>query len=224
MVKPLSSKSQWDTHAQQFKLALEERPNRASTTVVFPRILELFGNLDGKSILDFGCGSGRFSHALADRGAAVVAYDASPRQLQLARESDEGRGVRYCGSLQEVQQDFFDCAICFQVLVCNPVAEANEVLRDIRARLKPNGVAAIVNTNTAVVGRQYDGGYTKMPEREVAGAPYDRHFSTSSGNFDVIDFWYSPDDLRMMFNASGLSIVCEEILVQYFVLHLVRRS
>jgi len=224
MTAPFTTKSQWDRNAEQFRTALEDKPNRASVTVVFPRILELFGNLEGKSILDFGCGSGRFSRALADKGAIVTAYDSSLRQLELAKEADEDRGIHYCNDLEAVSENSFHLAICFQVLVCNPLNDSLQIVKDIHRHLTSDGVAAFVNTNTEVVGRNYDGGYTKLPVSQFAGAPYDRHFSTSKGDFDVVDYWYSPADLKGLLESARFDVVREETLVEYFMLHMARKS
>jgi len=215
---------QWEINADKFKAALEDRPSRASATVVFPRIVELFGDINRKSILDFGCGSGRFSRALADRGASVTAYDAAPGQLVLAKEADDGRSILYSDCLETIPKDSFDFALCFQVLVCNPFEEAFQVVRNLWHRLRGDGLVAFVNTNTAVVGKAYDGGFTNVPEASVAGMPYHRHFDSSKGSFDVVDYWYLPEDLRGLFAGTGFEVCYEEILMDYFVLHIVRRT
>jgi 2-polyprenyl-3-methyl-5-hydroxy-6-metoxy-1,4-benzoquinol methylase len=56
--------------------------------------LDLLKPLAGKSILDVGCGSGRFCVAYAERGAArVVGVDFAPRMIDLANEAARRRGV-----------------------------------------------------------------------------------------------------------------------------------
>lgn len=49
--------------------------------------------LQGKSILDVGCGSGRFCVAYAQRGARVLGVDFAPRMIELAEKLAEARGV-----------------------------------------------------------------------------------------------------------------------------------
>ena len=48
-------------------------------------VLELLGDIKGKRILDYGCGSGKFSRVLAEKGAEVVAMDPTENMLALAR-------------------------------------------------------------------------------------------------------------------------------------------
>lgn len=48
--------------------------------------LSVLSPLEGRSVLDVGCGSGRGSVAFAERGATVVGIDVSSRMLEMARE------------------------------------------------------------------------------------------------------------------------------------------
>jgi len=51
------------------------------------------GDLSAKTVLDVGCGPGRYAVAAAERGADVVGIDFSPKMLELARERALDRGV-----------------------------------------------------------------------------------------------------------------------------------
>src|SRR5690349_7319755 len=50
-----------------------------------PAMLALAGDVDGRRILDAGCGSGPLFAALRDRGAVVTGIDKSTGMLELAR-------------------------------------------------------------------------------------------------------------------------------------------
>lgn len=51
------------------------------------------GTEPGRTVLDVGCGTGRFAIALAERGAQVVGLDPAPTMLEIARGLAEERGV-----------------------------------------------------------------------------------------------------------------------------------
>ena len=51
-----------------------------------PAMLSMLPDIEGKKVLDAGCGPGAYAQTLAERGAAVVACDASERMLELAAE------------------------------------------------------------------------------------------------------------------------------------------
>jgi ubiquinone/menaquinone biosynthesis C-methylase UbiE len=65
------------------------------------------GDIRGKRILDVGCGSGRYTVALAERGAEVLGVDFASNMLALAHELAEKRGVAvHC---RFFQADFLKC-------------------------------------------------------------------------------------------------------------------
>jgi SAM-dependent methyltransferase len=60
-------------------------------TTIFPLeyAFHLLGDVKGKTVLEYGCGGGTYTVALADRGAKVFAFDISPELLTLARKRVE---------------------------------------------------------------------------------------------------------------------------------------
>jgi SAM-dependent methyltransferase len=64
-------------------------------TLVHPAILRMAGDVQGKRVLDFGCGDGVLAKQLADRGASVLAVDTSALAVDLA--------VRSCGSCDRLK-------------------------------------------------------------------------------------------------------------------------
>ena len=50
-----------------------------------PAIVSLLPSLEGKKVLDAGCGPGTYTEILVSRGAEVTAFDISPRMLEIAR-------------------------------------------------------------------------------------------------------------------------------------------
>lgn len=56
-------------------------------------VLRIIGSVEGKRILDLGCGAGLYSVFLARRGAKVCAVDLSPKMLELTRQLAERHGL-----------------------------------------------------------------------------------------------------------------------------------
>lgn len=59
-----------------------------------PAMLSLAGEVDGRRILDVGCGSGPLSAALRDRGAIMSGFDPSTAMIDLARRTRRANSVR----------------------------------------------------------------------------------------------------------------------------------
>ncbi len=57
----------------------------------FPAMTELVPNTEGKQVLDAGCGRGRYTEWLIERGANVVAVDKSSEMVEQARQRINGR-------------------------------------------------------------------------------------------------------------------------------------
>jgi SAM-dependent methyltransferase len=60
----------------------------SSPTTVFPLeyAFHLLGDVNGKTVLEYGCGGGTYTVALANRGARVIAFDISPDLVALAKK------------------------------------------------------------------------------------------------------------------------------------------
>jgi len=57
----------------------------------FPAMTELVPNTEGKRVLDAGCGCGRYTEWLIERGAHVVAVDKSSEMVEQARQRTTGQ-------------------------------------------------------------------------------------------------------------------------------------
>ena len=55
----------------------------------YPGLINLLGNVKGKTILDIGCGNGFFSSMVAKKGAKIIGFDVSKKQIQLAVENEK---------------------------------------------------------------------------------------------------------------------------------------
>jgi malonyl-CoA O-methyltransferase len=60
-----------------------------------PRVRELVGVVDGRKVLDLGCGTGRHSAWMAAKGATVVAVDFSAGMLAQARAKESAKSITF---------------------------------------------------------------------------------------------------------------------------------
>jgi SAM-dependent methyltransferase len=99
-------------------------------------LFDVAGPIEPEIAVDFGCGVGRLTCALAKRAKRVIGVDASPTMLALAPKLPN---VTYTDRLSE-SADFICSLIVFQHI---PVDRGEELFRDLLQRLRPGGVAAI---------------------------------------------------------------------------------
>lgn len=102
------------------------------------------GPLEGKVILDLGCGPGVYTRALRDRGAKVIPVDKDPGETRLLGEPPEGLVLADAGDLP-LADESADGVFCSNLLEHTP--NTPEVIREIERVLKPGGWAYVSWTN-----------------------------------------------------------------------------
>jgi SAM-dependent methyltransferase len=68
------------------------KPRAVSDYTELPAVLSLAGDVRGLRVLDAGCGPGKHSERLLDRGARLTGIDISDEMVAHARERCKGRG------------------------------------------------------------------------------------------------------------------------------------
>jgi len=94
--------------------------NKTFTHVVYDEWLQ---NIPfDTNILDFGCGYGRITKQLLDRGYKnIIGYDQSNQMIRKARA--ENRGPYYTTSIREISKQKFGLVICFALFTSCPKPE-----------------------------------------------------------------------------------------------------
>lgn len=86
----------WDEYADEYARWIAQRePVAVEEGGILARLLELLGDLEGRDVLDAGCGEGFLARILAARGARVTGIDLSPRLIQFAREKNADGTIDY---------------------------------------------------------------------------------------------------------------------------------
>lgn len=215
----------WDKDAGKYKAYFDDSSNRVSSKKVFPRILELVGNVKRLQVLDYGCGQGRFSRTLAGLGAKVTAYDESKNEISIAQPQSKHRNITFSTKKNEaIKRSKYDLALCFMVLLCNDIKGARQIVKDTYLSLKKGGKAVFVNTNTNTLGKHFKDFYSLKPKKSLAeGAEYDTMIPTSKGTIVVKDHYYSREFLGNLFTKEGFMIVTEEKVSEQFIVHVLSK-
>lgn len=123
-----------------------------------PVIERLIGNCRGKTVLDVGCGTGRWSCKLAAAGARVTAFDFSHGMLSKAQAKTKVMEIQYV--VHDIANDLpfvshaFDCVTC--CLVLDHVTDLVRLFREMGRVCKPDGfiVASTLHPAMLLKGTQ----------------------------------------------------------------------
>lgn len=180
----------------------------------------------GDRVLDLGCGTGRHSVALAERGLTVTGLDLSPALLAHARETAAERGVEVTW-LERDMRDLddlgpFDAVVSlFTAFGLLGDDEDQEVLHQVRAALRPGGQLLLDLTNFAGYLKRFSPLVWRDAERAVL---HERHayeaetgtlvtarvgYFKRGGSFELPTSRvraYLPHELRAMLRRAGLAV------------------
>ncbi len=153
----------------------------------FDVVMQELGDLTGKSVLDVGCGSGRFAHACAKQGAErVVGIDFAPNMISIASRLAGEMGVSetcefMAGDLMETEFEAksFDVALAIGLF---------DYIRD------PAPVLEKINRITS------EKVYSTFPAKWVLRAPIRKVRLTLSG---CPVYFFSKGDMKRFFAPPG---------------------
>ena len=129
-------------------------------------IERIAGGLDGRRVLDVGCGGGILAEAMASRGAAVTGIDLGDRALSVAKLHGLESGVRVDYRLVSAEALAREAPASFDVVTClemlEHVPDPGSTIAACAALARPGGLVAFstINRNAkswlyAVVGAEY---------------------------------------------------------------------
>jgi SAM-dependent methyltransferase len=160
-------------------------------------------------VLDFGCGAGRLSQALAEHADEVVGVDVSPPMLEVARELDTtGRCTFVLNERQDLGQfeaSSFDLVYSELVLQHLPVQVIDSYLAEFVRVLAPGGVALLQCTTRplwtfkGMVWRLAPGGLIRLAQKVFLRYPAPMRMTR-----------YAPERLRSTVAAAGGSVLATQ--------------
>jgi SAM-dependent methyltransferase len=130
--------------ADEYAARVGTKPHNAY--LEWPATISLIPEVEGKRVLDAGCGTGRYTRWLLDQGAEVVGFDGSPHMLEHARRKAWEADLR----LHDLREplDFLEgrsVDLVVATLVLGYVEDWGPVLGEFRRVLRDDG-ALVMST------------------------------------------------------------------------------
>ncbi len=149
-------------------------------------VLELLPDVRSLTVLDAGCGTGRYARLCADRGANIVGLDRSVPMLWYARAIAP---LVVCGGLCELplRSASVDVAVCG--LALGDLEDLAAAIGELARVVRPGGVViySVVHPDGALHG-------------------WSRSFEVGGRLCAVKTYWHTPEDHRQACGAAGLDI------------------
>jgi toxoflavin synthase len=185
--------AEYDTVANQYDVSFTSMPYRIY--IEEWSVLDVLGDVSGKSVLELACGTGHYARRLRQRGAArVVAVDLSPEMIEVARaqEAQQSLGITY--HVQDVASldlgETFDTVLAVYLLHYAPDrASLDRMTQAIARHLQPGGSFVTYQLNPDIVP---DPEYYKPYGLKVNSHDQLRDGDTFSFHFSLIDSWSAP--------------------------------
>ncbi len=151
-----------------------------------------------RAALDLGCGTGRFTEALAERfGAETVGVDPSEKMLGQARAKLRDRRVRYeAGSAEAIPLADASVDLIFMSMIFHHLEDPALAARECRRVLRDGGTA-----------------FLRAGARErISSYPYVDFFPASRAILE--ECLPAAASMREVFESAGFSAVASEVVVQ----------
>jgi malonyl-CoA O-methyltransferase len=162
------------------------RPHNPLMVIEHEHVLALLPAVHGLTVLDGGCGSGRYLQALRDRGAHAIGIDLSPAMLARAKQATARIARADLRALPFAAMSI-DVVVCG--LALGDFSEIALALTEIARVLRPGGqvIYSVVH-----------------PAGEAEG--WSRTFESEGRQLAIDGFWHSLDRHRQACAAAGLTI------------------
>jgi len=140
---PEQAEEAWDKLAHWYSA---RKKGSYEFKIQLPAILNLLGNLRGKSLIDIGCGPGTYSVEFAKKGANVLGMDLSQKMLDKARNDAKMADVKL--TLQRADAHLIPCTDdCFDIAVIILAILNDKIVEEAARVLKPGGLLLISDTH-----------------------------------------------------------------------------
>lgn len=142
MNKALKNTGFWNNKAEVWAQSVREGMDVFRDLYSLPAFLAFIGDIQGKRVLDIGCGEGYNTRMFAQQGAQVIGVDLSKEMIQLAQEEENKTrlGIQYFNASWTNLSFFkneFDVILSTMALMDGPGYE--DALKEFHRILKDDG-------------------------------------------------------------------------------------
>jgi SAM-dependent methyltransferase len=166
--------------------------------------LRVLGNVEGKDVLELGCGAARWSIALAKLGARPVGLDVSARQLDHARKNMRDAGLDFplvhsSAEAVPLSDASFDIVFCDHgaMTFCDPLRTVPEASR----LLRQHGLLAF-SASTPIFNVCWNESDDRVDDRLHANYFEQRRFEDA----DTVNFSLPYGEWIALFRSNGFAV------------------
>lgn len=143
----------WDLLAKKYDEEFGNEGDFSHKYIIYPAVNNIIGDVQGKKIIDLGCGTGTYSRILKDFGADVVGVDFSEKMVEFAKMHNKGIDY-YTSSISDLSlfsDESFDLGI--MIMVLHSIEDITKSLKEAWRILKSNGKLIIVIPHPAKISQ-----------------------------------------------------------------------
>ena len=171
--------AQWEAMATDWIRQAQDGENSHREAMLDGWMLDAVGDVSGRKVIDLGCGEGRFSRMLTERGAIVTGVDLCRPFIEFARNQRVADEVYMVGDMEDlngVPCNEFDLAVSYVTLV--DVPNMDSAVREAHRVLRSGGRFVVCNLHPMVSANP---GWIRQGSRQLH-YPVDRYFDEGERN------------------------------------------
>ncbi|HCU00110.1 TPA: hypothetical protein DIC20_00215 [Candidatus Dependentiae bacterium] len=168
------------------------------------------GDIKGKTVLDYGCGTGKFCRFLKDKGARVIGVDVSSDMLQIAKTistDDIAYHHIQSGCLDFIPSNSIEyVTVNFVLCILNLESEMLKILKELQRVLKADGKLVMLNVNWEQAQNREFISFKPEPVKELSPGQH-LHITLKGKNpIQVEEHFWPITSYCCLFKQAGLSI------------------